>query len=233
MKKILFRITFPVLILFLFSTSYLPQQKKNTIEIKEGFVGMIGYGTLMSVKSLEQTLEHKYNDSLYQVHLINYIRGWTYFRPINDPQEKSTEDSRYYGFILQGNDSIAFDGMVNLNIEPKEKSKINCILYFISEEDLLKFDKREFGYQKVDVTDQIEEYNFIGGKVYVYEHFPETKDGSKIDINKYILVKNYVDFITSACDSIGKIFRTEFDESTNPPTTQIVPYDKIVWKKGE
>ena len=231
MKNKLFIISFSILILSLLLASC-SVEKKKTIEIKSGFVGMIGYGTLMSVKSLEQTLKHKYNDSLYQVHLINYIRGWTYFVPINDPPKKSTEDSRYYGFILQGNDSIAFDGMVNLNIEPKEKSKINCILYIISEEDLLKFDKREFGYQKVDVTNQIEEYNFIGGKVYVYEHFPETKEISKIDTNKYILVKNYVDFITNACDSIGKIFRNEFDESTNPPTTQIVPYDKIVWKKG-
>ena len=231
MKNKLFIISFSILILSLLLASC-SVEKKKTIEIKSGFVGMIGYGTLMSVKSLEQTLKHKYNDSLYQVHLIYYIRGWTYFVPINDPPKKSTEDSRYYGFILQGNDSIAFDGMVNLNIEPKEKSKINCILYIISEEDLLKFDKREFGYQKVDVTNQIEEYNFIGGKVYVYEHFPETKEISKIDTNKYILVKNYVDFITNACDSIGKIFRNEFDESTNPPTTQIVPYDKIVWKKG-
>lgn len=232
MKKILFNISLSALILFLFAISCLNEKKKDTIEIKEGFVGMIGYGSLMSLKSMEQTLGHKYKNSIYQVHLIDYNRGWTYFLPINDPQSNSAEDLKYYGFFLQNNDSIPFEGMVNLNIDPKKKSKINCILYLIAKEDLIKFDKREIGYQKVDVTDKIKEYSFNGGRVYVYEHFPDHQYKSSSDVKKYILVKDYVDLITKACDSIGKNFRAEFDKSTCPPSSQIVAYEKIVWKKA-
>jgi len=230
MNKIFFPLLLLVFILFLFSTSCSNENNKNTINIKKGLVGMIGYGTLMSLPSLEQTLEHKYNDSIYQVHLIGYKREWTYFRPINNPQEKSKEGVKYYGFFLNNNDTIPFDGMVNLNIEPGENSTMNCILYFITENDLIKLDKREFGYKKVEVTSQIEEYNFNGGKVYVYKHFPERNTISSINTDKYILVKEYVDFITTACDSIGRNFRSEFDKSTKAPITKIVTYKNIIWK---
>ena len=230
MMKTLKTIIILALILPLISTSCLTGKKK-TIEIKEGLVGMIGYGSLMSLKSFEQTLGHKYTDSIYQVHLNDYLREWSYFLPINDPQSNSKNDLKYYGFILQNTDSIPFDGIINLNISLKKKSKINCILYLITPDDLIKFDKREIDYQKVDVTNKIEEYSFKAGKVYAYEHIPDPQ--FKFDETKYILIKDYVDLITKACDSIGMNFRKEFDNSTMPYTGQIVPYQKIIWKQAK
>lgn len=220
----------PALILVFISTSCLTD-KKMTIEIKEGLVGMVGYGSLMSLKSFEQTLGHKYSDSIYQVHLSGYLREWSYFRPFNDPKIIPPNGLKYYAFILQNTDTIPIDGMVNLNISRKEKSKINCILYFITGDELNQFDKREFGYQKVDITDKIEEYSFKGGKVYVYEHTPDPE--FKFDETKYILIKDLSDLITNACDSIGMDFRKEFDNSTIPYSGQIVPYQKTIWKLGK
>ena len=220
----------PALILALISTSCLTDKKK-TIEIKEGLVGMIGYGSLMSLKSFEQTLGHKYSDSIYQVHLNGYLREWSYFLPINDPKSTPVNGLKYYAFILQNTDTIPIDGIVNLTISPKENSKINCLLYLITTDELIQFDKREFGYQKVDVTDRIEEYSFKGGKVYVYEHNPDPE--FKFDETKYILIKDLADLITNACDSIGMDFRKEFDISTIPYSGQIVPYQKTVWKQGK
>jgi hypothetical protein len=221
--------SFSILILFLFSTACMAQKERTTLEIKEGFVGMIGYGTLMSLQSMEQTLRHKYIDSAYQVHLVDYVRAWTYFLPINDPRATSKENFKYYGFLLQNNDSIPFEGMTNLNIESKKQSRMNCILYLIPQTDLVQLDKREIGYQRVEVTDKIEEYNIRGGKVYAYQHFPDSESSS--DGRGYVLVQEYIDFITLACDSIGRNFRTEFDKSTTPPAIQVVPYRQIVWKK--
>jgi hypothetical protein len=198
------KIFIPSLILTLISTSCLTDKRK-TIEIKEGLVGMIGYGSLMSLKSFEQTLGHKYSDSIYQVHLNNYLREWSYFRPLNDPKTTPPNGLKYYGFILQNTDTIPFDGIVNLNISPKEKSKINCVLYLITEDELIQFDKREFGYQKVDITDKIEEYTFKGGQVYAYKHFPDPQ--VKFDNTKYIAIKDLIDLITNACDSIGMNYR--------------------------
>jgi hypothetical protein len=218
------------LILSLISPSCLTNKKKS-IEIKEGHVGIIGYGSLMSLKSFEQTLGRKYTDSIYQVHLRDYLRQWSYFQPINDPKSNPNNDLKYYGFILQNTDTIPFEGIVNLNLSPKEKSIINCILYQITTDDLIKFDNRESGYQKVDVADKIDEYSFKGGKVYAYIHFPDSQ--SKFDETKYILIKDLVDLITEACDSFSMNFRKEFDNSTLTYSGQIISYQNTIWKQGK
>jgi hypothetical protein len=103
-------------------------------------------------------------------------------------------------------------------------------LYLISKEDFIKFDKREVGYERIDVTDRVEEYYITGGKVYLYQQTPNYYDKSFLNMNKFILIKDYVDFITKACDSIGENFRIEFDKSTLQPSYQIVPSQKIAWK---
>jgi hypothetical protein len=217
-----------VLLLILISLSC-QTVKKKTIVIKEGFVGMIGYGSLMSLKTFEQTLGHKYLDSIYQVHLNNYVREWSYFWPIDDPKFTSPEGAKYDAFFIQENDTIPFEGFVNLTISQKEKSKINCVLYLITQIEMLKFDKMEEGYQKLDVTDKIEEYSFKGGQVYAYEHVPDPQ--LKVDKTKYIVLKDDVDHITDACDSIGMDFRKEFDNSTVPYSGQIIPQKKIFAKR--
>jgi len=219
-----------VLLLTFISTSC-QTVKKKTIEIKEGFVGMIGYGSLMSLKTFEQTLGHKYSDSIYLVHMTSYVREWSYFWPIDDPKFTSPNGVKYYAFFIQETDTIPFEGFVNLTISQKEKSKINCVLYLITQNEILKFDKMEDGYQKVDVTGKIEEYSFKGGQVYAYEHLPDPQ--FKVDKTKYIVLKDDVDLITDACDSIGMGFRKEFDNSTVPYSGQIIPHKNIFAKRGK
>ena len=137
---------------------------------------------------------------------------------------------QFYGFILQNNDSIPFDGIVQLNVESQENSKINCILYLISKEDIINFDKREIGYERIDVTDRVEEYTITGGRVYVYQQAPNYYDKTTLNLAKFILIEDYVNMITQICDGIGENFRIEFDKSTVQPSSQVVPSQKIGWK---
>ena len=217
------------MMLILLSTSCTIRQK-DTINIKEGFVGMIGYGSLMSLKSMESSLGRQYDDSVYTVHLNGFARAWTSYRLFNDPNGSDPGRPRFYGFILQNNDSIPFDGIVQLNVESRENKSMNCILYILSNEDIISFDKREFDYERVDVTDKIEEYNITGGKVFMYQQKPDIYSKSIINKSKFIVVKEFMESITTACDEIGNNFRIEYDNSTLPPLVQIVPSQEITWK---
>jgi hypothetical protein len=229
MKKPLRILSFMVISLMLLS-AYCIAQQKDTIKIQEGFAGMVGYGSLMSLKSLESTLGHQHNDSSYLIHLNGFIRAWTSYRPLNDPMANNPKAPQFYGFILQNNDSIPFDGIVQLNVESQEGSKINCILYLLSKEDLIKFDKREIGYERIDVTDKVEEYNIFGGKVYVYQQASDYYDKTTLNLAKFILIEDYVNMITSACDEFGENFRIEFEKSTLQPSSQVVSAQRIAWK---
>jgi hypothetical protein len=83
-----FRTSLAVLILFLSSISGFAAKRKSTMEIPEGSAGIIAYGSLMSLPSMEQTLGHKYEGPIRQVHLKGYERVWICLRPINDPLGK-------------------------------------------------------------------------------------------------------------------------------------------------
>jgi len=214
-----------ILILFLSSTSGFGAKGKSTMEIPEGSAGMIAYGSLISLKSMEQTLGHKYEGPIHQVHLMGYERAWTCVRPISAGLQKID------AFFLSGTERVPFTGAVELNIYPKDKARINGILFMVTDEELARFDNRERGYRRVDVTDRIEEFDFRGGKVYVYEGLPAPPDGSLPDKGTYILIKEFLDMVAGACDAIGKKFRDEFDSSTRPCAYPVVPYDKITWEK--
>jgi len=221
------------LILFLSSVSGFAAKRKSTMEIPEGSAGIIAYGSLISLPSMEQTLGHKYEGPVHQVHLTGYERAWTCLRPNNDPLANSVGIEKIDAFFLRDNERVPFIGTVQLNIHPKKKGRINCILYLITHEELLRFDKREYGYRRVDVTDKIEEFHFRGGKVYVYEGLPGRTGGSSPDKGTYILIKEFVDLVTGACDAIGKNFRGEFDKSTRPFAYQVVSFKKVIWEKAK
>jgi hypothetical protein len=82
----------------------------------------------------------------------------------------------------------------------------------------------------VDVTDQIEEFRFRGGRVYAYEGLPGRADESPATQGTYILIREFADMVTRACDAIGKNFRDEFDRSTTPWAYPIVSSKEIVWE---
>jgi hypothetical protein len=220
-------------VLFLFCIFVSAAKRKSTIEIPEGSAGLVAYGSLISLPSMEETLGHKYQGPINQIHLRGYEREWICVRPFNDPRANSADIKRIEAFFLRGNEHVPFNGTAELNIHPKKKSRINAILYLISNAEMIRLDKREWGYRRVDVTDKIEEFQFRGGKVYVYEGLPGRADESSAKKGTYILIKEFVDLVTGACDAIGKNFRNEFDKSTRPCKYEVVPVKNIIWEKAK
>jgi len=219
--------------LFLSSLSACAAKRKSMIEIPEGSAGIIAYGSLISLPSMEQTLGHKYNNPIYEVHLRGYERVWTCVRPFNDPQAIAAGAKKIDVYFLRDTERVPIIGAAELNIYPKKKGWINGILYLITNEELFSLDKRERGYRRMDVTDRIEEFRFRGGKVYVYEGLPESPVAFSADKGTYILIKEFLDLVTGACDLRGKDFRDEFDKSTRPCVFPVLSYKNVVREIAE
>ena len=219
-----------VLMLCLLAMSACAAKRKTTLEIPDGSAGIVAYGSLISLPSMEKTLGRKYPGPIHQIHLTGFEREWTCVRPFNDARARPANIQKIDAFFLRGNERIPITGTAELNIFPKRKGRLNAVLYLISSAELINLDKREWGYRRVDVTDKIEEFQFRGGKVYVYVVLPGLTDGSSADKFTYILIKEFGDLVASACDAIGKNFREEFDKSTRPCVYEVVPYKDIVWE---
>jgi hypothetical protein len=220
-----------VLILFLYSSTC-ASKGKRVLEIPEGFVGLVAYGSLISLPSMEQTLGHKYEGPVHEIHLKGWERVWTCVRPFNDPQAIAAGAPRIDAHFMRDGECVPIIGAAELNIHPQKRGRINGILYLITDEELLALDKREHGYQRVDATGRIEEFRFRGGKVYVYEGLPGSSDAASADQGSYILIKEFLDLVTGACDLRGKEFHDEFDKSTKSCEFPVLSYEDIVWEKA-
>ena len=220
-----------VFLLTMYSSAGCAANGKRILEIPQGFAGIVAYGSLISLPSMEQTLGHKYNGPVHEIHLRGWERMWSSVRPFNDPQAIAAGAPRMDIYFLRGAERVPVIGAAELNVYPKKKGRINGILYLITEEELLSLDKREHGYRRVDVTDRIEEFRFRSGKVYIYEGLPGTPVATSADKGAYVLIEEFRDLVTGACDLRGKEFRDEFDRSTRPCEFPVLSYKDIVWEQ--
>ncbi|MEP2026759.1 MAG: hypothetical protein ABJH98_05910 [Reichenbachiella sp.] len=204
-------------------------QDKPTIVIPEGKVGMIGFGSLMSISRTEEVFGHTYEDSIYLVHLEGFQRSWDYVTSNFDSQVYTEDDLKYDRFYIQDNDTLAFDHTIYLNISESKKESMNCVLYTVTEKEINDMDLYEFGYERIDVTNKISEYQIEGGKVFAYKALPNYTYDSQKTIGKAIIEKDYFDLVANACDSIGLQFREEYENSTSPSNLELVAL--VIWKK--
>lgn len=207
-------------------------ETKPIIKIEDGKIGMIGYGSLTSRKAVEKVLGRPYKDSIYFVHLEDYQRTWNFAGRNDDPglpEELLTYDS----FYLKGNDTIPFQKTLFLNIEPKDTIDVNCVLYFITLEEMDMFDDMELGYARIDVTNNIKEFDFKDGRVVAYKALPEYVFKPEKDKKISIIDKAYVDQVLDAYDKVGTDYRKEFDNSTIALDTSMVAKVIRVKKKEQ
>ena len=202
---------------------------KQTIVIEEGKVGMIGFGSLMSLKRTEDVFKHKYTDSIYLVHLEGYKRTWDYVTSNYDKQVYTEEDLKHDRYYLSGKDTLIFDNTIYLNITEHMGKPMNCVLYIVTEDEIKEMDLYEFGYERIDVSENIKEYSFAGGKVYAYKAAPEYLYDSEKTKGTTIIEQDYFELVTNACDSIGSNFKKEYDATTSTMNLELVT--PVFWKK--
>src|SRR4030042_941375 len=99
-----------VLMLSLYSFSGCAEKAKRTLEIPHGSAGLVAYGSLISLPSLEQTLGHPYDGPVHEVLLRGYERMWTCDRPFNDPQAIAAGAPRIEVYFLRDGDAGALAG---------------------------------------------------------------------------------------------------------------------------
>ncbi|MCM4163682.1 MULTISPECIES: hypothetical protein [unclassified Arenibacter] len=194
---------------------------KSTITIQDGKVGMIGYGMLSSLESIEEILGRKYQDTIYCIHLKGLQRAWNFVAPNNDPNFPA-EYIKYESLCLKNNGAIPYENSIFLNIIENKDIRLNCILYFVTHEELVLFDEFEFGYKRMDVTDRVEEYHFENGKVYAYKALPAYEYDVIYDEDKSIIEKSYLDLVLAFYDNMGNEHRLEFEQSTIPHDPRLV-----------
>lgn len=206
-------------------------ENKEPFDIPEGYVGMFGYGSLMSKSFIETgLLGGHYEGPFLPAHLKGYKRSWTFSWPSEIPS--ATADGQYYkAAVLVNGDTIYPEYLHYLNIREDVSSTLNGVLYMVPEADLPVYDAWEPGYERFEVTDLIADYRVEGGPVYAYRALPEFVKEPGNDVARNIIERDYLEIIEEAFLFWGPAFEAEYYQSTAPVDGAIVQeVFKIPWE---
>ena len=186
---------------------------RKSIEIPEGKVGLIGYGSLTSQKQMASQLGKPYDGTVEVIHLKGYQRTWTATTP-------NTPEFPLPGFVMSciyQNDTIVPSYGSVLNIRENEDVNMNCCFFILDEEDLPIIDSTEIGYKRIRVEDRIQEFDVSKGTVWAYQaEKAYTKAPHPDSVTTYVLPQLYLDFLEAGFSELGEGYKKEFYETTLP-----------------
>lgn len=199
------------------------QQPKKELILQDDEVGLIGYGSLTSIESMEETLGRKYEGYFDVVELKDYKRNWKVFMP-------NRNDMYDPYFTIRNGDTVYPKNILYLNIDSFPNSSLNGCLFVIKKSELAEFDKREWIYRRVEVTKNIDGLNIINGKVFAYTALDEFKASNPIDSNLFAVRKTYLDIVDTAFKHLSPEYKNRFFKTTEPYAKNLV-IDDIALEK--
>lgn len=183
----------------------------RVIKLSAGQVLIFGYGSLLLRESMEATLGQRYDETRYICELQGWRRSWDVFMP----NEVFYEPGPVNDFVPAN--------IIYLNIKPSADCSVNGLLYRLEENQIEAFDKREWIYDRVDITSRIRGVTVEGGEAYIYTSKPEwLMNPAHTCRQRAALRRTYVEMIERGVSLLGAAFRDQFELSTDPVPNHLV-----------
>ena len=165
---------------------------------------IFGYGSLVSAKDVERTLGHQ-PESLTET----VVRGWV--RDCSMILDNTSTIRRYE--TIPDRTVPRFVAILNIHLpqEGEDATDPNGVLFPVTDDEMRKMDERENHYQRVDITDYVD--NKPQGRVYAYvgiEKYLETPALRK----KSVLPGSYRELVEKGFVSFGEESLAKFRLST-------------------
>jgi hypothetical protein len=190
--------------------------KRSVIDLEPGDHAIFGYGSLLSLSSLERTLGRTYNGPFIVCSVSGWRRTWDVSMP---------NDSRY---AIRQNERVFPERILYLNVRRQASSVVNGVVFVISQKDLLAYDQREWIYNRVSVTGLLSSAEVHGGEVWLYEGKAEYILSPPDDWRKAAVRSTYLEIVNQGLGNLGPEFTQEFWANTDPIPKWLVVDDRSV-----
>ncbi len=186
----------------------------NVIRLRDGESALFGYGSLISIESLERTLGHPYGGPFVICALEGWRRAWDVAMPNHTFFTKTASGRMYPEYILY------------LNIRPDPGMLLNGVLFVVDQSELEAFDRREWIYSRENVTSQIRGAAISGGKAYVYVGKADYLL-SGVKLPKLAAVRSsYLEILEAGFRDLGPPFQKHFEASSDPVPKHLIIDDR-------
>ena len=185
------------------------------VRLRSGEAGIFGYGSLLSRASLERTLGQAYEHGLQTASLPGWRRTWDVRQP-NRAFYAESADGRVYP-----------ENILYLNVTEHPGSILNGVVVVVKGEQLLGLDQREWMYDRVAVTQDLQDVRIIGGDVFLYVGKPEfvVRDVKSPQIAA--VRATYLEIVKTGLAALDASFRAAYERSTDPVPNHLVIEDHL------
>lgn len=183
------------------------------VHIGSGEAGIFGYGSLLSIASLERTLKQDYKGPFLSSSLPDWRRTWDVRQP-NRAFYFETADGRMYP-----------ENILYLNVTRHPGAILNGVVIVVTIEQLLALDGREWMYDRVAVTERLQDVRVTGGDVYLYVSKPEFVVRNVESPRIAAVRATYLHIVETGLADLGPSFRAAYERSTEPVPGHLVIQD--------
>jgi gamma-glutamylcyclotransferase (GGCT)/AIG2-like uncharacterized protein YtfP len=187
--------------------------RNASLHLEPGQSAVFGYGSLLSIRSLERTLGRAYDGPFLQVELPGWRRSWDAAMP----------NKKFYA-ELNGRQTYP-ETILYLNVVEDPDSILNGILFIVSASELESFDERESIYDRLDVTDQLS-IPVSGGRAYVYVCRPEHTLREASSPAYGAVRATYIDIVETGLRELGDSFRAGYERSSDAIPLHLIIQDR-------
>ena len=176
---------------------------------------IFGYGSLLSKRSMEQSLGHMYQGPFLPAVLQGWERAWNIAMPNRGRFYTSTPDGR-----------VEPDRILYLNVRQRRGAQVNGVIFIVRPNELEEFDKREWIYSRETVNEALQGVRVTGGSAEVYVGLPEYVCDDAETPRAAAIRRSYLDIVASGLADWGPDFERAYYQSTQPVPEHLVILDR-------
>jgi cation transport regulator ChaC len=187
------------------------------MRLAPGEMAIFGYGSLLSQRSMELTLGKAYAKARIPCGLEGWRRSWDVMMPNRNFYEPTPE-----GEFVPHN-------IIYLNVRESPGETVNGVLYVVDQAELEGFDRREWIYDRMDVTSALRGVHlegpacvYVGKQAWIVPAQPSRTFAA--------VRQSYLDIIEQGLVDLGQEARALYERSTDPVPGHLVFADR---KRGD
>ncbi len=183
------------------------------IQLQPGETALVGYGSLLSLPSLERTLGRTYTGPFLRCVVRGWRRTWDAAMP----------NKTFYTETAHGR--MTPEAILYLNVRRDPASSINGVVFVVNPEELAAYDRRESIYDRVDVTGELD-VKVEGGTAYLYQCRPESIMTDVKSPAKAAVRASYLKIVEHGLANLDEEFRKRYFDSTDAAPAHLIIDDR-------
>lgn len=183
--------------------------ERPVIRLLPGQTALIGYGSLLSRPSLERTLGRIYTGPFLSCNVRGWRRTWDAAMPNRTFHEERPGGPMTPATILY------------LNVRRDPQTNLPAILFVVGPQELEAYDKREWIYDRVDVTGELD-VEIEGARAWMYVCRPEYCLSGVDSAQNGAIRATYLRIVEDGLTQLGENFRQRYIASTDAVPEHLV-----------